>query len=258
MADKGGPPDPRRSFWVFASGKKGTGKSYACRLWWDSYPFDRVLIDPTHDVTADLRADGVELEQLDADALPVRLDPYDPEHPRTYVFCPDMGHKRPEDDIDDMDRVVGLCFGHGPILLWVDEVGALTPNANRTPPNTRRLLHHGRHDHISVLAACPRPIGVDGLFISQADLIYSFRMPNPRDRERVANEVGYDPADFAKANARLQGHEHTRYDTRTDELWLCPPLPRHRAGVNRYPADLTGPRGEQLGAEDQADDELSA
>lgn len=253
MPDRGA-PDPRKSHWVFSSGRKGSGKSYACRLWFDGYPFDRVVIDATHDVAADLRRDGVEFVKLDPAALPVRLPPFDPEHRKTYVFCPDMGSPTA---VDDMDRVVGLCFGHGPILLWIDEAGRLT-TANVTPPNTRRLLHHGRHDDISLLAAAPRPIGIDGLFIAQADMVYTFRQPNPRDRERIASEIGYPPAEFAAANRRCQGHEHTRYDAEADELWLCPPLPNRRRGVNTYPSDLAAARGQQLSGAGDGADELAA
>lgn len=230
-ADRGGPPDPRKSHWVFACGKKGSGKSYTCRHWFESYPYDRIVIDPTHDIRADLVRDGVQFRDLDAAALPVRLPADDEGRQQTWVFAPDMGS---DTALDDMDRVVGLAFGRGPTLLWVDEFGRLT-TAHRTPPNTRRLLHHGRHDDISLLLACPRPQDIDGLGISQADKVYVYRMPNPRDIERVANEVGTDPGELRAANSRLRGHEHLMYDANADVLWLMPPLPKLRAGRNHYP-----------------------
>lgn len=229
----GGPPDPSKSHWVFACGKKGSGKSYTCRYWFESYPFDRVVIDPTHDLRADFRREGLVFDELDAAALPVRLPADDEGRRRTWVFCPDMGS---DTAVDDMDRVVGLCFGRGPTLLWVDEFGRLT-TAHRTPPNTRRLLHHGRHDDISLLLACPRPQDIDGLGISQADKIYIYRLPNPRDIERVANEAGVDPVELRAANSRLdvEAHEYLMYDANADVLWLMPPLPKLRPGRNHYP-----------------------
>lgn len=234
--ERGGPPDPRKSTFVFASGKKHTGKSYVCRYWFESYPFDRVVIDPTHDVRADLARDQVPFTELDASALPVRLPPDEEGRQQTWLFCPDMGSPTA---VDDMDRVVGLCFGRGPTLLWVDEFGRLT-SRYKTPPNTRRVLHHGRHDDISLLLACPRPQDIDGLGISQADKVYTFKMPNPDDRKRVADEIGYPPAEFAAINARLRGHEHTLYDDRADELWVMPPLPALRPGRNTYPPETAG------------------
>jgi hypothetical protein len=225
----GKPPDPAKGVYVFASGRKGSGKSVVCRAWFDSYPFDRVVIDPTHDLREDFRRDGIEFEELHADALPARLPAYDPQHRKTWIFCPDMGSPTA---VDDMDRVVGLALGRGPTLLWCDEFGTLT-RANKTPPNTRRLLHHGRHDHLTFLCACPRPMDIDGLAINQADKVYTFRTANPDDLERIAKNIGYDAAEFAQHNKDLTArgpHWHTLYDQATDQLWIMPPLPRKRHG----------------------------
>jgi len=233
----GGKPDPRRSLYVFCSGKKGSGKSYVCRAWFDSYPYDRLVIDPTHDLRADLRADGVELLELDPAVMPVRLARREPgEKPRTFILCPDMGD--PE-AVDVMDRAVGLAIGRGPILIWLDEAGTCC-TANYTPPNLKRVLHHGRHDDISLLVACPRPINVDPLLIGQADKVYSFKTPVPQDRDRIAANIGYPPAEFSAANARLtvERHDYTLYDAATDELWIMPPLPR-RDPRRHFPADAS-------------------
>lgn len=240
-----GPPDPRKGIYVFASGRKGSGKSVVCRMWFDAYPLDRIVVDPTHDLRADFRREGVEFDELDADALPARLPRAESreDHKRkTWVFCPDMGSPT---CVDDMDRVVGLALGRGPTLLWVDEFGTLT-TATKVPPNTRRVLHHGRHDGLTFLCACPRPKDIAGLAINQADKVYTFRTPNPDDRERIAKNIAYDPAEFDRINESLSApgrgkHWHTMYDQEADELWIMPPLPMRRAGRNprvAEPGDL--------------------
>lgn len=234
-------PDPYKGIYVFCSGKKGSGKSVICRAWFDAYPFDRVVIDPTHDLRADFRRDGVEFTELHADTLPARLPAYVPGKPKTYLFCPDMGSNT---YVDDMDRVVGLALGRGPTLLWIDEFGSLT-NGNKTPPNTRRVLHHGRHDGLTVLIACPRPMDIDPLAINQADLVYTFRTANPDDRQRIAKNIGWPPADFDRVNEQLGergDHWHTKYVDATDELWIMPPLPvkHHGRVLVGDPEDLGG------------------
>lgn len=245
----GGKPDPRRSLFIFCSGKKGSGKSYVCRAWFDSYPFARLVIDPTHDVAAELAADGVEFVKLDQDVMPVRLPRPEPgERPKTFVLCPDMGSPTA---VDDMDRAVGLAIGAGPILIWVDEAGVIC-NEHSTPPNMKRVLHHGRHDDISLLGACPRPMRVDPLLIGQADKVYTFATPVPQDRERIAHNIGYPPAEFSAAAARLsvERHDYLLYDASTDQLWLMPPLPR-RSPRRHFPADASA-GGQLMPHQDQA------
>jgi hypothetical protein len=133
---------------------------------------------------------------------------------------------------DDVDRVVGLTLGRGPTLLWLDEFGTIT-TGHKTPPNVRRVLHHGRHDKLTALFACPRPKDIDGLAINQADRVYTFSTANPDDRDRIAKNIGWDPAEFTKINQSLAArgrYWHTMYDQATDELWVMPPLPQRRRG----------------------------
>lgn len=232
-------PDPRKGVYVFASGRKGSGKSVVCRAWFDQYPFDRIVVDPTHDVTADLRRDLVEFEVLEAANIPARLPPHDPEHRRTWVFAPDMGAPTA---IDDMDRVTGLALNRGPTLLWLDEYGTQT-TASHTGPNLRRALHHGRHDGLTLLTACPRPKDINGLAVSQADRVYTFRTPHPADRDRISANIGMDPREFDAVNkelARRGDFWHTMYDARADELWIMPPLPPRRRRAEGYPTAAVG------------------
>lgn len=240
------PPDPRRSTFLFATGKKGEGKSHLCRAWFDAYPYDRLVIDPTGDVAEDLRAEGAEgLIELDPAALPVRF-PRGSEGQRvTLVMVPDMGAATA---LDDMDRAVGLALDgkDHPVMLWVDEVGRLTPSAQTAGPNTRRLLHHGRHHAVTLLAAGPRPIDVNPLFINQADIAVTFRLPNPADRDRVARNIGFDPAEFGQLNlrhCRSGSHNYLMYTAADDTLYLMPPLPARRRWREAYEPlpDYAGP-----------------
>ncbi len=229
-------PDPRKSTFLFATGKKGEGKSHWCRAWWDAYPLDRLLIDPTGDVRADLRAEGEDVSVLAPDVVPVRFPRG--EHQRvTVVYVPDMGSPTSQ---DDMDRVVGLALDSKdhPVLLWIDEVGRICTSAQSTPPNMRRLLHHGRHHGVTFLGAGPRPIDIDPLVINQADIVAAFRLPNPADRKRVADNIGVDPAEFGRLNlshCRSGTHQYLQYVQAEDTLYLMPALPPRRRWAEAYP-----------------------
>ena len=229
-----GGPDPDKGLFVFATGRKGSGKSVVCRMWFDQYPYDRVVIDVTHDLAADLRRDGVDFQELRGGLdMPARLPAHQRGQPKTYLFRPDMGSAAAG---DDMDRVVGLALGRGPTLIWCDEFGEQTTGA-RTPPNIRRVLHHGRHDHLTMLVACPRPIDISPLAVNQADRVYAFYLANPADRARVAANIGWSPRDFDQVNeeiARLNAlpgnspYWHSMYDQPLNELSICAPLPARR------------------------------
>lgn len=228
------PPDPRRAFYVCATGKKGTGKSHYCRAWFDPYPFDRLVIDVTGDLARDFTAEGVDHIRIAPDWIPARLpDPPDEESRRvTAVYVPDMGSSTA---IDDMDRVIGLILRGADQrgLLWIDETGAVT-RGQMTPPNLRRVLHHGRHHNLTCLLASPRPIDIDPLCIAQADMVATFRTPQVYDRQRIARTIGYDQALFDKLNAGLTGHQYMAYDAVDDQMYVCPPLPPRRPGRNAY------------------------
>ena len=229
-------PDPDKGLYVFSSGRKGSGKSVVCRWWFDEYPYDRVVIDVTHDLAADFRRDGVDFEELRGGLdMPARLPAHRDGQPRTYVFLPDMGSPTAG---DDMDRVVGLALERGPTLLWCDEFGEQTSGSS-SPPNIKRVLHHGRHDHLSVLIACPRPMDINGLAINQADKVYTFSTQNPNDRARIAQNIGWNPREFDEVNAEVKRlnaepgnapYWHSMYDQPTNELWIMPPLPVRRRG----------------------------
>lgn len=232
----GGLPDPDKGIYLFFSGRKGSGKSVNARTWFDAYPYDRVVIDPTHDLGKDFKRDGVDFTRVGGGLeLPARLPAHRRGEPQTWLFSPDMGDPAA---VDDMDRVVGLVLGRGPTFLWCDEYGTMT-TGNKTQPNMRRVLHHGRHDALTLALCAPRPVDVNPLGINQADLVYTYAMANPDDRERIAKNIGWSPADFDAVNEQVMALNaanpdrpfwHSLYDHRVNELWIMPPLPYRRRG----------------------------
>ncbi len=192
------------------------------------------MIDVTGDISDDLTREGVKYTRLDPHMLPTRF-PASHDESQPYVTCtlvPDMGSPTAT---DDLDRAIGLTLRgrESRCLLWIDEFGAVT-RGNKTPPNTRRVLHQGRHHNLTALLACPRSMDVDPLGIGQADLVVTFRTPQVYDRQRIADTIGYDRGEFDAENEGLGHNCYTAYDATEDQLYVMPPLPPRRAVRNGY------------------------
>lgn len=191
---------------------------------WASFPFDRLVLDITHDVRDKwLIPLGIPHRVIRPDAIPTRWPtPLDEDHPyETLVYLPDMGASTA---VDDLDRMLGVALTKRRVCSWIDEIGVVT-HANSTPPNLRRALHHGRHEDLSLIMCGPRPIDIDPLCIAQADYTATFRLRNPADRRRVSDNIGVEPREFDTANAALSDHEYLWFDAGADELYHMPPLP---------------------------------
>jgi hypothetical protein len=161
----------------------------------------------THDVV-ELKGDASELPR----AWP-ELQRRD-KRPMILRYVPDPGSPT---ELEDMDAVVGLAYSHSgnprPVMLVVHEVGRVAP-AGRTPAHMRRVLNHSRHRQLTVVLAGPRPQTIDPLVLQQSDLVYTFEQQNPADRRRIAESIGWNPADFDHAVHDLGAHEYLRYDAR--------------------------------------------
>lgn len=237
---RGGSFDPDRGEFLFVSGRKGSGKSVLARRFFDAFPYDRLVIDPTGDVRAGLVESGVKFVDL-TEPMPQRFprsaadDVDGAEAPQfvTAVYVPDMGSADAE---DEMDRALGLGLRNRRTCVWVDEIGTLTRNS-KTPPNLRRALHHGRHSQLTLIMCGPRPKDIDPLCVSQADHVFTFDTPNPMDRKRICENIGWPPAVFDQAVHDLGEHEYLWYDARAHALTWMPKLPPRRRALPAGPVN---------------------
>lgn len=198
-------------------GKKRSGKSVMGRVLFDSYPYDRIVISANKDdgPFTDPKQD-VFLLRGDVDSLPIDW----PEDLRrdgrrmTLRYEPDPGSPTM---LDDCDAVLSMARRRGHVGILVHEVGLLAPSG-KVPPNMKRLLHANRHDGAVGLILCgPRPITVDPLVLGQSDLVYTFELQVPADRQRIAEGIGWNPTEFSEWCEDLRTHEYLRFDANEDK-----------------------------------------
>lgn len=221
MADDG-QLDPYKTVQVAVFGRKGSGKTELAFRIFDTYPFDRVAIDPNGDLK--MPEDTVDLELPIPSRWPgeqVAKAQGDRAKRQTLYFVPDFHEATYR---DDMDRVLGMAYSHGQCCVFFDEVHEGAP-ANGTPPHMRRDLRQGRHRKQTLIFATPRPMTIDPLVISNADRVYIFDLPSPADRKRVADNIGVTPATMDAGIAALGEFEYLRFIAATKELTHHDPLP---------------------------------
>lgn len=218
--------EPGKSAFVFTAGKKGSGKSHLAYTIWDSYPYDRLVIDVTRDVHRDWVGPlEVRHKVVTPESIPLVWPSSDldeeGERPAALVYHPDMGSPTA---IDDIDRMIGVALSKHHVCVWIDEIGAVT-KASSTPPNLARLLHYGRHTHTSAIMCGPRPKNIDPLCVAQADYLGIFRLNNRADRQRICENADIPLDEYDHANAGLGDYEYLWYDARADTMTHMPPLP---------------------------------
>lgn len=206
-------------------GKKGFGKSFLARRYFDGWPYDRVVIDPNNDLEI---PGAITYRGKAPEAWPDEVEGF-----VTIRFVPDL--RMPKRELDaELDRMLMLAFynrGHPPAgegsglpcMLWVDEIVKVA-KSNSTLPAMDLILHQGRHQGLFCLFCGPRPMVIDPLVISQSDLVFLFRLKGVADRKRISETTGLSPAEV-EGLMTLPERYFDVYVDRLDLLIECPPIP---------------------------------
>lgn len=202
---------------LFCTGKKRSGKSIIAKVFFLSFPWDKLVVD----VARDDGPSGGEVIDLQGDASTEFVWP---EHrrkegkPMTLRYVPDPGSPT---FLQDVDAVLAMVREHGlkqrhagkpGACVLIHEIGVIAP-VHKTQPHMRRVLMHNRHDAVTAIFCGPRPMNVDPLVLQQADVVYAFELPNKADRQRLAEQINWDVDDLSAAFAELGPHEYLRYDS---------------------------------------------
>lgn len=219
--------DPSKPLIVSAWGAKGSGKSVFNRRIYHSYPFDKLCIDVNGNAGPGDNAERIGRDELERGRFPDQAPGLgERRRARNLHFRADPGSAT---YVDDLDRAVGLALfpQDRPAAVWAGEIGELMPNG-RTGPHMRRLLQQSRHHHCTALFDGPRPAFVNPLVLAQSNLVAVYRLPNPADRKRVADSIGYPPKRFDEecATTWQRGkHWFLLWDADAQRLYRCEPLP---------------------------------
>lgn len=195
---------------ITAFGKKRSGKSKLALSLFRSYPGDRVVID----VTGDDGPWGPGVKELHGTVNDGELPEKWPEiariddHPMTLRYCPDAGS---ETAAEDMDRIVGMAMKKGDCCILIHEIGVVARVQN-VQPNMRRLLMHNRHQNVSAIFCGPRSKNIDSLVLGQSDLMFIFELQMQQDRDRIAENIGWDKGTFTEGVNALHSHEYLLFD----------------------------------------------
>jgi len=227
--------DPHRPMIISAWGRKGSGKSVFNRRIFRSWPYDAIAIDVNGNAEPGPDAERITREQIGS-RFPDQAPAIGERHrPRKLHFRADPGSAT---YADDLDRAVGMALfpQDRPVCVWAGEVGELMPNG-RPGPHMRRLLQQNRHHKVTALFDGPRPMFVDPLVLAQSDLVAVYNMPNPADRKRVADSIGYPPKRFDVEHEETQRRNGAEKAAGRDPYWFllwhaeahqlyrCAPLP---------------------------------
>jgi hypothetical protein len=107
-------------------------------------------------------------------------------------------------------RVPSMARALGGVAIECDEVSFVAPlDMPKSSPIVRAALI-GRHHALSQFYATQRPVSVSRMVSSQADVITSLRMHEPRDRRFLRDTVGVA---FSEAVYELPPHHHAEYVT---------------------------------------------
>lgn len=220
--------DPDRSNIILAIGRKGSGKSEACRQIFDQYPYDRVVID----VTGDARPDDPTTIPMTAPIKGQMPDPVPPA--RRVTIWARLDPKQEERQfLADQDNALALGLyprGRDACVL-IDEYAEMA-SATKSGPNLRLALMSSRHYKLTMLLCCPRPRRIPVLTITQADKVLIYQTPTVADRVYVAENIGFPVPEFERRyheTTARDPHAFLLWDAHQHKLFGCPPLPLARA-----------------------------
>lgn len=222
-----------------AWGRGGSGKSVFNRRLYQSWAGDKLAIDVNGNAEPGEDAETIGREQLGRKWPADKVALGERRRPRNLHFRADPGSPT---YVDDLDKAVGMALfpQDHPTMLWAGEVGEMMPNG-RTGPHMRRLLQQYRHHRVTALFDGPRPMFVNPLVLAQSEFVALFHLPNPNDRKRVAESIGYPAKQLDAAceeTTRRGKFWFLLWHASAHQLYRLPPLPvedqltaKQRAGV---------------------------
>jgi hypothetical protein len=242
-------PDPVKGIYIASFGPKGHGKSELNTRFFISYPFNGLIMDMTGDVDPDhkfSRPMTPALHELAQELAAMKrpslegLWAFQQKVKQEWTQNGELRYAkyrvRPnfinDNWLSESDGYIGLGYLVGWCFQLLDEINDEAP-AGSTPRFTRLSLRQGRHEHLSMGMAGPRPADIDPNVLNQADLVTIHGQLHERDVKRMAPHLHLDERELLGLIEELKGfkrdgvdvYEYIVYVKKTRELFVMPPLP---------------------------------
>ena len=240
---------PSKSTYIACFGPKEHGKSELIQRFFASYPYHGLLMDITGDadpdgeftlpITPELRQLAAELGAMDDPSLDGLYDfrarvrkAWTQDGKYAYVKYRVEASFLPKDWLERSDDFIGLAYLMGYCFIWLDEIDDEAPS-NATPRWTRQSLRQGRHEHLFMGMAGPRPAGLDPNVLNQADIVTIHGQLHELDVSRMAQQLGLSEAELTELMRAIKAEDRDGIEVRpfivfikkSHELFFVPPLP---------------------------------
>jgi hypothetical protein len=206
-------------YWIACWGPKHSGKSYFARAYFDTWPYDRICIDPTRDFDPDNRfstdwAGGPAFPELERGQERVSL---------RYV-----PNRRDPNWRVTLEQVLWAVVSAGEdgrrVFLHVDEI-KIAYSVGHVSGAGETILNEGRHYGIFQSTCGPRTKGVDPLTITQADSNCVFGHLHELDAARLAECTSVNKDDLAAIVDHLDEHGFARVLSAPPRVIVYPAIP---------------------------------
>lgn len=95
-------------------------------------------------------------------------------------------------DMDDFNELCRICYYHGNICVFIDEVSFVS-TSHRIPKWYKEILQRGRSRNVGAVSLTQRPKEIPNATISESDHQFVFRLNLKTDREKLYSMI---PEDF--------------------------------------------------------------
>jgi hypothetical protein len=166
---------------VFVAGRTGSGKSFLAQKYLTGYPAV-IALDTKEDLNwVEVPPDDLiiieHLEDLPAAAR---------EKEFKIVYRPALDEMK----FEFYEEFFRFCYLHKNLIVWVDEVMSICPDAFKCPEYYKGILTRGRSRNTAVWSCSQRPSGIPQVIMSESKHFYVFDLNMPQDREKLAKVTG--------------------------------------------------------------------
>lgn len=175
---------------VFISGITGGGKSELCKAYLSKMP-KVIKLDTKAEALKDIKEGRNPWGYVHPQELAVvqTLDDLKKDDHPYQIYCPVFDELDP-DNFNEFFKWVYFTREDSHTVTWVDEYMEISDNPSVIPRYLKALYTKGRSRFTPVWTCTQRPTGVHQIPFSQSSHFFTFDLPLPQDRKKLADATG--------------------------------------------------------------------